>query len=66
MSGEHLHDMRFPSETEHSRGAPDELLRAEKDPRDRTEEAARRQLPSGGVVPTDYASRNRPSTALTA
>lgn len=56
MTGERLHDMRFPGESHEYRSARDELLRAEKDLRDRTEEVARlrRQLPLGGIVPTDY------------
>jgi predicted dithiol-disulfide oxidoreductase (DUF899 family) len=55
--GDHLHDMRFPGESDEYRRLRDELLRAEKDVRDRTEAMAeqRRQLPLGGVVPTDYA-----------
>ncbi|MBV9818119.1 MAG: DUF899 family protein [Solirubrobacterales bacterium] len=53
---EHLHDVRFPGESEEYRQARDELLRAEKDVRDRTEKLAqqRRQLPLGGQVPSDY------------
>jgi predicted dithiol-disulfide oxidoreductase (DUF899 family) len=53
---EHLHDVRFPDESEEYRQARDALLHAEKDLRDRTEEVARqrRELPLGGVVPNDY------------
>jgi predicted dithiol-disulfide oxidoreductase (DUF899 family) len=51
-----LHGMRFPGESEEYRQARDALLRAEKDVRDLTEAVAqqRRQLPLGGVVPSDY------------
>ena len=51
-----LHDVRFPNESDEYRRARDVLLHAEKDLRDRTEAVAglRRQLPPGGVVPTDY------------
>ena len=53
---EYLHDTRFPGESDDYRRARDALLRAEKDARDRTEEVARqrRELPLGGVAPTDY------------
>ena len=53
---EHLHDVRFPDESEEYRQARDALLHAEKDLRDRTEELARqrRELPLGGVAPDDY------------
>lgn len=53
---DYLHGMRFPGESEEYRQARDALLRAEKDVRDRTEAVAeqRRQLPLGGVVPSDY------------
>ena len=52
---EHLHDMRFPGESHDYRRAREALLRAEKDVRDRTEAVARqrRELPLGGVTPTD-------------
>ena len=51
-----LHNMRFPDEPDEYRLARDALLRAEKDVRDRSEAVARqrRELPLGGVVPTDY------------
>lgn len=54
---DHLHHVRFPGESGEYRRARDELLRAEKEVRDRTEEVARqrRELPLGGVVPADYA-----------
>ena len=55
-SPEYLHDIRFPGESDDYRQARDALLRAEKDVRDHTEEVARqrRELPLGGVAPTDY------------
>lgn len=51
-----LHDVRFPGEPEEYRRARDELLQAEIELRRQTESVAarRRELPLGGVVPTDY------------
>ena len=48
--------MRFPEESEEYRRARDELLQAEIELRRRAERVAgkRRELPLGGVVPTDY------------
>jgi predicted dithiol-disulfide oxidoreductase (DUF899 family) len=53
---DYLHEIRFPGESEEYRQARDALLRAEREVRDRTEAVAeqRRQLPLGGVVPSDY------------
>jgi predicted dithiol-disulfide oxidoreductase (DUF899 family) len=53
---QHPHNIRFPDESDAYRRARDALLDAEKDVRDRTEEVARqrRDLPLGGMVPTDY------------
>ena len=50
------HDFRFPGETEEGRRARDDLLRAEVDLRRQIESVAarRRELPLGGLVPTDY------------
>lgn len=51
-----LHDVRFPGESEAYRNARDTLLAAELDLRRQAEavSAARRALPPGGEVPTDY------------
>ena len=56
---EWLHTMRFPGESDEYRRARDELLLAERDVRDRTEQVARlrRQLPLGGPAPVDYTFR---------
>jgi predicted dithiol-disulfide oxidoreductase (DUF899 family) len=56
VSGNHLHDIRFPSETDEYRAARDQLLEAEVELRRMTEAVAeqRRSLPRGGVIPTDY------------
>ncbi len=53
---ETLHDLRFPGESDEYRRARDELLRAEVELRRRIERVAaqRRELPPGGIVPTDY------------
>jgi predicted dithiol-disulfide oxidoreductase (DUF899 family) len=50
------HSIRFPNETPEYRSARDELLEAEIALRRHVEEVAalRRQLPTGGRVPTDY------------
>jgi predicted dithiol-disulfide oxidoreductase (DUF899 family) len=52
-----LHDFRFPGESDEYRRARDELLQAEIDLRRQAEQvaAARRELPLGGLVSTDYA-----------
>lgn len=51
-----LHDFRFPGESQEYRRARDELLQAEVELRRQIESVAarRRELPLGGVVPTDY------------
>ena len=51
-----LHGLRFPGESAEYRRARDELLQAEIELRRQTERVAaqRRELPLGGVVPTDY------------
>src|ERR1051325_3165988 len=51
-----VHSIRFPNEPPEYRAARDELLRAEVELRDKTEEVAalRRTLPLGGKVPEDY------------
>jgi predicted dithiol-disulfide oxidoreductase (DUF899 family) len=51
-----IHDVRFPGESAAYRVARDELLAAEADLRNRTEQVAamRRRLPLGGAVPEDY------------
>lgn len=52
----HLHERRFPGESDAYREARDRLLAAERDLRRRTEEVAelRRALPQGGAVKEDY------------
>jgi predicted dithiol-disulfide oxidoreductase (DUF899 family) len=52
----HLHEVRFPGESDQFRQARDELLTAEADLRRRIEVVAaqRRTLPLGGPVPEDY------------
>jgi predicted dithiol-disulfide oxidoreductase (DUF899 family) len=56
VSGNHMHDLRFPSETDEYRAARDRLLEAEVELRQMTEAVAeqRRALPRGGVIPNDY------------
>ena len=51
-----LHGLRFPGESAEYRRARDELLQAEIELRRQTERVAaqRRELPLGGVMPTDY------------
>jgi predicted dithiol-disulfide oxidoreductase (DUF899 family) len=51
-----LHNVRFPGETDEYRRARDELLEEEMELRRQTERVAarRRELPPGGLVPTDY------------
>ena len=52
----HLHERRFPGESDAYREARDRLLAAERDLRRQTEEVAelRRALPQGGAVKEDY------------
>ena len=52
----HLHERRFPGESDAYREARDRLLAAERDLRRQTEEVAalRRALPQGGSVKEDY------------
>jgi predicted dithiol-disulfide oxidoreductase (DUF899 family) len=56
VSGDRLHHVCFPGETEQYRRARDRLLRAEIELRQMTEAVAeqRRSLPRGGTVPCDY------------
>ena len=51
-----MHDFRFPGESDEYRRARDELLKAELELRRQIESVAagRRELPLGGLVPTDY------------
>jgi len=51
-----LHEFRFPGETDEYRRARDELLEEEVELRRQVERVAarRRELPLGGLVPTDY------------
>ena len=52
----HLHERRFPGESDAYREARDRLLAAERDLRRQTEEVAalRRSLPAGGAPKEDY------------
>ena len=56
QSKDHLHEVRFPGESDRYRQARDELLTAEIDLRRQIEVVAahRRGLPPGGPVPEDY------------
>jgi predicted dithiol-disulfide oxidoreductase (DUF899 family) len=51
-----MHDFHFPNESPNYRSARNQLLEAERELRRRVEAVAslRRQLPVGGLVPTDY------------
>jgi predicted dithiol-disulfide oxidoreductase (DUF899 family) len=55
----HLHDVRFPGESDEYRRAREDLLRAELELRERTEAVAeqRRRLPLGGPAAQDYVFR---------